>query len=209
MKQTVRPFLRLLLAPAALLLAHCGPKPVIHPDYEKRKPDVVLVLPPENTVQATQVEETAYPIIYEKMANRGYYCIAPELARGIFNANKLEDAGRINSLPPQKFKEIFGADAILRVRVLDWSSKYMVLSSKVSIKFEMTLVDCGSGEDLWSMTNEVAKAPGNSGGGLVGALVNAAMHAAFTPYEPIAEENAKTMLVTVPQGSYQTGAAKK
>lgn len=204
--KTLRSLLHIIpVAAAALALVNCGPKPFIHADYANRKPTSVLVLPPENTVQATEVEETAYPIIYEKMANRGYYCIAPELARGIFNANKLEDAARINSLPPQKFQEIFGVDAILRVRVLEWASKYVVISSNVTIKFEMTLVDTKTGEELWSLTNVVSKAPGNSGGGIVGALVSAAMHAAFTPYEPIAEENAKIMLTKLPQGSYRTG----
>ena len=197
-----------LPAICSLALMNCGPKPSIHPEYSKRKPTVVLVLPPENTLQATEVEETAYPIIYEKMANRGYYCISPELARGIFNANKLEDAARINSLPPQKFKEIFGADAILRVRVLEWSSKYIVISSSVTIKFEMTLIEAATGEELWSLTNVVSKSPGGNSGGLVGALVNAAIHAAFTPYEPIAEENAKAMLATVPEGTYRTGNPK-
>jgi hypothetical protein len=204
----LRSLIRILpAAMAPLAFVNCGPKPFIHADYADRKPTTVLVLPPENTVQATEVEEIAYPIIYEKMVNRGYYCIAPELARGIFNANKLEDAARINTLPPQKFREIFGADAILRVRVLEWASKYMVLSSNVTIKFEMTLVDARTGEDLWSLTHEVSKAPGNSGGGIVGALVSAAMHAALTPYEPIAEENARTMLSKLPPGPY--GTAKK
>jgi hypothetical protein len=184
---------------------NCGPKPNIHPDYANRKPTVVLVLPPENTLQATEVEETAYPIIFEKLTNRGYYCISPELARGIFNANKLEDAARINTLPPQKFKEIFGADAVLKVRVLEWASKYVVISSTVTIKFEMTLVDAATGEDLWSMTHVVSKSPGGNSGSLLGALVEAALHAAITPYEPIAEENAGLMLKTVPEGTYRTG----
>jgi hypothetical protein len=202
-RKTVRIALPLL---CGLGLMNCGPKPTLHPDYANRKPTVVLVLPPENTLQATEVEETAYPIIYEKLTNRGYYCISPELARGIFNANKLEDAGRINALPPQKLKEIFGADAVLRVRVLDWTSKYIVISSTVTIKFEMTLVDASTGEDLWSLTHVVSKSPsGNSGGGLVGALIEAAVHAAMTPYEPIADENAGVMLSTLPEGTYRTG----
>jgi hypothetical protein len=196
-----------LLLLAALLLVHCGPTPKIHPNYEQRKPTVVVVLPPENTTGGTGVEEIVYPMIFEKMANRGYYCLSPELVRGIFNANKLEDAGRINALPVQKFKEIFGADAALRVRVLDWTSKYFVISSTVTVKFEMTLIDAATGEELWSLTNEVSKAPGGSNS-LVGALVSAAMNAALTQYEPIAEENAKTMTETIPEGNYRTGNPK-
>ena len=186
---------------ASFLFIGCVLKPTLSPKYQQLKPKYVLVLPPENTTSGTEIEETVYPIIYEKFARRGYYCLSPELARAVFNINKLEDAGRINSIPPAKFKEIFGVDAVLKVRVTDWSSKYYVISSNVTVKFEMELVHAESGEVLWALTNTLSKAPGNNqGGGLIGALINAAAHAAFTPYEPIAEENAAMMIKTVPMG---------
>jgi hypothetical protein len=194
---------RLLLAAAfSLAFVNCGPKPKINPQYQQMKPTVIVVLPPENTTSNTEVEETAYPIIFEKITNRGYYCISPEMVRATFNANRMEDAGRINALPPQKFKEVFNADAVLKTKITDWSSKYILISASVTITLEMQLVDAKTGEELWSMTNTVSKSPNNSGGGVLGALVSAAMTAAFTAYEPIMEENANVTLTTVPLGDY-------
>ncbi len=193
-------------AVGCLFLIQCAPTAKINPNFEKMKPKVVVVLPPENTTSNTEVEETAYPILFEKVSNRGYYCISPEMVRAIFNSNRLEDAGRINQLPLKKFKEIFGADAVLRTKITDWSSKYIIISSTVTITLESELMDTKTGEELWSMKNTVSKSPNNSGGGVVGGLVGAVMNAAFTPYEPIMEENANTTLTTIPQGDY--GKAK-
>ncbi len=192
------------------VIFNCAPlKPELHPDYKSVKPRTVLVLPPENTTAGTEIEEQVYPIIFEKLSRRGYHCIPPELARTVFNANKLEDAGRINSLPPMKFKEIFGVDAILKVVVTDWESKYVVISSNVNVGFDMQLIRTQDGSTLWALKRLLSKAPGgNNNGGLIGALVNAAVHAAFTPYEPIAEENADTMIKTIPKGHYANKTTK-
>jgi len=126
--------------------------------------------------------------------------VSPELAMQLFEANKLNDPGRINSLPTAKFHEVFGVDAVLRTKVTEWSSKYIVISSTVNVGYDMELLDAKTGTLLWKRTNVLSKAPDNSNGGLLGALVNAAMNAATTPYEPIASENANLMMQSVPQG---------
>lgn len=201
------PAASLLLAFASALLLGCSsqpPKPWV-------PPSLVLILPPENTTAATDIESIVYPMVYERMVNRGYYCISPELARGIFNTNKLEDAGRINSLPPRKFREVFGADAVLKVRVTEWSSYYMVLASSVSVTMEMSLVDTETGETLWTRTRTESRSPESDSAGtgkpglvetLVHAMIDAAVHAAITEYEPIAEANVEAMVGEVPAGDY-------
>jgi hypothetical protein len=191
------------------VLIGCGPKPFIHPDYAKMKPKVIVVLPPENTTTNDNVESVAYPILFEKLSNRGYYCISPELVRAVFNANRLEDAGRINALPPQKMKEVFNADAVFRTKILDWSSKYVILSSTVTITLDMEMLDATTGEKLWAFKSTVSKAPGDGGGSLLGALISAAVNAAFTQYEPIMEENAKNSITLVPLGDYGKANSNK
>ena len=188
----------------ALSLIHCSSVPA----KPWVPPALVLILPPENTTSATNVEGMVYPMVYEKLVQRGYYCISPELARGIFNTNKLEDAGRINSLPPRKFKEVFGADAVLKVRVTQWSSYYVVLASSVSITMEMSLVATETGEVLWSGTRTESRQPDMEGEegktpSLLGALVKVALHSAMTDYEPIAEDNIDALISQIPLGDYK------
>lgn len=192
----------LLLAAAALALVGCAPKVYTTADFERLKPKTVLVLPPENTTASADVLQKAYPFIFSELAQRGYYAISPELALQLFRANKLNDPGQINNLPTEKFAEVFGVDAVLKTKVTDWSSKYVVLASSVDVGFDMGLFDAKSGTKLWSLENTLSKGNNNSGGGIVGALVSAAVNAAATQYEPIAAENAKLMLSTIPEGQY-------
>jgi hypothetical protein len=201
--------LSLVLGMSALLLTNCAPKPFLHPNYQQMKPKVLVVLPPDNVTSNDEVEKVAYPILYEKFSNRGYYCIAPELVRSVFNANRMENAGKINALPPQKMQEVFGADAVLRVRVTEWSTKYIIIDSKVTITVELEMVDAKTAEKLWEYKHTVSKSPGNSGGGLIGAMVNAALFAALEKYEPIMEDNAKAVVMTVPMGDYGKAATSK
>lgn len=183
------------------LLAGCAPQVYTTADFERLKPKSVLVLPPQNMTPNTEVLQKSYPFIFSQLAQRGYYVISPELAMQLFEANKLNDPGRINSLPTAKFNEVFGVDAVLRTKVTEWSSKYIVISSTVNVGYDMELLDAKTGTLLWKRTNVLSKAPdNNSNSGLLGALVNAAMNAAVTPYEPIASENANIMMQSVPQG---------
>lgn len=195
--------LRLLLtAVGTLLLASCAPIIRTTADFERLKPKTVLVLPPENTTSNTEVLQKSYPFVFSEMAQRGYYVVSPELTLQLFRANKLNDPGQINNLPTAKFYEVFGVDAVLKTKVTEWSSKYIVISATVNVGFDMTLVDTKSGTVLWSHSQVLSKSPDNSGGNPLAMLINAALTAATTPYEPIASQNAKSMLSTIPQGPY-------
>jgi hypothetical protein len=185
-----------------LFLSACGPTYFLNEKLEKNPPKVVIILPPDNQTSNTEVEEKLYPILYDILSNRGYYCVSPELARMVFNANKLNEAGRIHEIPPNKFREIFAADAILKTRVTDWSVSYVVISSSITITLEMELFDSKSGELLWSMTRTLQQSSGSSNAGLIGSLINAAISTATFEYEPIAEDNTAFMFKTIPEGPY-------
>jgi hypothetical protein len=192
---------KISLALSFALLSSCAIKPdYLNPDLATHQPKTVVILPPENQTSNTNIEEKLFPILGVAFAKRGYYVYSPEMTRAIFNMNKLEDAATINKLPPAKVGEVFGATAILRTRVYDWSSKYIVISSTVNVGLDMELVDCATGKQLWAFKRLLSKAPDGNNNGLLGAMVNAAMNAALTPYEPIAQENSNVMFSTVPAG---------
>ena len=192
-----------LVVLAGLSLTSCAPQMRGNPLFDQYKPKTVLVLPPENTTSNTEVLQKSYPFVFSEMAQRGYYVISPELTLQLFRANKLNDPGQINNLPPAKFHEVFGVDAVLKTKVTEWSSKYIVVSSSVNVGFDMQLVDTKSGTVLWSQSRVQSQTPDNgNNNSILGALVNAALTAATTPYEPIASENARFMLSSIPQGPY-------
>lgn len=196
----------LLVCVAALSLISCTIKPdYLDPAMATNQPKILVVLPPENQTSNTEVEEKLFPILGTQFAKRGYYVLSPEMVRAVFNQNKLQDAGQINQLSVQKVGEVFKADAVLKTRVYDWSSAYYVLGSSVNVGLDMEIVDVKTGKQLWAFKRLLSKAPDNDSG-----LIGAALHAATTPYEPIARENAAVMFSTVPEGKdIKTWGGKK
>lgn len=195
----VFPLIPLFALATVLLLQACGPTV---PKGPYQGPRYVIVLPPENrTVAGPEVEEIVYPLAYEFFTRRGFYCVSPELARAVFNRNKLEDAGRINALPPEKIREVFGVDAVLRVAVTDWSSKYIGIDSWVTVGVYMELVDCNTGNILWKNEHTVRKGGAQEQNIWATLLVNA-LNAAFTSYRPLAEEAVQQTIQTAPIGAY-------
>jgi hypothetical protein len=192
----------LSMAVIALLGGACGETQRTTPDFARFRPLSVLVLPPENMTSNTEVMEKSYPFVFSKLAQRGYYVISPELALQLFEANRLNEAGRINQLPTARFREVFGVDAVLKTRVTEWSSPYYVVTSRVKVGFEMALFDTRSGKLLWRHSNMLSKPPGTSWVSFLplGGFLEPLHHATSSPYEPVAAENAALILETLPRG---------
>jgi hypothetical protein len=184
--------------------ALCGCAPTYHTTeaWDTHKPKTILVLPPENTTSNTEVLEKAYPFLSTSLAMRGYYVVSPELALQTFQANKLNDPGQLNQLATQKFNDVFGVDAVMRTRVTDWSSKYIGITAWLDVGFDMELLDAKTGLVIWKWKQTLSESPNNGNQGLLGAVVNSAIFAATTPYEPLAAKNATSLMSTVPPGEY-------
>jgi len=181
-----------------LFLFGCGPVPP--PEVSDHK--VVVVLPPENMTAHNEVEERSYPEISAAFAQRGYYCISPELVRAVFNANKFEDAGRINTLPVQKIGEVFGADAVLRTRVTEWSTTYILVYASVTVGLEMELLDVKTGGVIWTAKRTLSKKPDPNQVNDPISLLVASAFTAMLSYDEVVDENAHEMLSNLIQGPY-------
>lgn len=189
-----------ILALVSLGLVACAPKVNYHERMVSNPPKTVLILPPENLTSNTEVEEKLYPILTSEFAKRGYYVYSPEMIRAIFNSNKLNEAASINQVSYGKLKDVFGCSAVMRTKVFDWSSKYIVISSSVNVGLNMELQDCNDGLMLWKDSILVSESPGGNNGGLLGAMVNAAIHAATAPYEPVAANASARLAGELPNG---------
>ena len=173
----------------ALLLPACAPTY----DYSKffeHHPRSILVLPPSNKTTAVDAPIVFDTTVTMPLAERGYYVFPVFLARDVLLDLGLTDEGLISSVPPQKFKEVFGADAVLYVTIETWSTTYIVLSSSVTVKATYKLVDTGTGEVLWERTHQAVHQSGSGGGGGIAGLIVAAIDAVITAaavdYRPLA-----------------------
>lgn len=202
----MRSFSLIVTACATLWLSGCVTQP--KPDYANffdHQPHSILVVPPANKTTAVDAPAVFLTTISAAFAERGYYVFPVFLAQDILNDLGATDEGAIAAIPPEKFKEVFGTDSILYVTITDWTTSYVVLSSSIIVGAEYRLVDAGTGAVLWTGQQKVIHQSGG-GGGLIGALVSAAMTAATVQYRPIAIQ-ANDMVVRrsgygIPAGPY-------
>jgi len=173
--QTLR--LAALLA-AALLLGGCATrKPYDYTAFKEARPASILVLPPLNSspdVNATysMLAQTTAPL-----AESGYYVFPVTMVDESFKQNGLTSPADIHEVSISKLRDIFGADAALYINVKQYGTSYAVISSETRVTAEAKLVDLRSRKTLWSGVATASSAEGdsNSGGGLLGLLVKAAI----------------------------------
>jgi hypothetical protein len=192
----------------ALSLASCATNQSVG-DYEKfydRAPYTVVVLPPTNQSPDAEAPRFFLSTITQPLVNRGYYVIPVEAVAEMMAVEGLAEGGALRQVKPQKFREHFGADAVLYVDILTWDTSYLVLASSVTVAMNYRLVHTDSGEVLWSESAQHTVTSDSAGGGglgsLVGALINAAVTAASTDYVPLAREANIYGLRTLPAGPY-------
>ncbi len=183
--------LRLLVATTVLLLTGCAtaPKWDYTPFFENH-PRSILVVPASNTTTAVDAPEIWSTTVTMPLAERGYYVFPVYLTADLLRDLGLTNEALLEQLAPSRFKEIFGADAVLFVTIRDWSTKYLVLASNVTVLLSYKLVDTRTGRVLWQGDQEVILQSGGGGGGiggLIAALVSALATAAVD-YRPVARE---------------------
>jgi hypothetical protein len=111
------------------------------------------------------------------LAESGYYVLPVTLVDETFKQNGLSNPADIESVPPKKLREIFGADAALYTHVKQYGTSYQLINSVTTVTVESKLVDLRTGDLLWEGKGAGVDdgAQANSGG-IVGVLVAAVVN---------------------------------
>ncbi len=200
---------------AAFLLSSCGttnmiktPKGTAYGDFYAEQPKSILVLPPVNNSTAANAKDLLRTTIAPVLAEKGYYVIPIE---PVFDFMKLNGAYSIaettEELPLDKFQELFGADAVLKITVNGWDKKYAVVSGSVEVSLTYDLISTKSKTTLWSRTKvvEVNTTSSSGGGGLIGLVADVVVTAAATAstkYVTVAEQANIQAIRDMPAGYY-------
>jgi hypothetical protein len=163
-----------------LLSVGCATKtaPYDYSAFVASNPRSLLVLPPLNNSPDVSATYGVYAQVTHPLAEAGYYVLPVSLVDETFKQNGLTTAADIHNVAPKKLQEIFGADAGLYLTVTQYGSSYNIISSVVTVAAEAKLVDLKTGVLLWEnkvIVAEDSNQGGNGGGGLLGALVKAAV----------------------------------
>lgn len=164
---------------AATVLGGCvAPKAnVDYSAFKESKPRSILVMPPVNESPDVKATYSLYSQVTFPLAEAGYYVLPVGLVDETFKQNGLTNATDIQETSPAKLREIFGADSALYIKVTQYGTTYMVISSQTLVTATARLVDLRTGTTLWTGTASASSDEGgnNSGGGLIGMLITAAV----------------------------------
>jgi len=206
-----------LLGLLALAVCGCQSAPSEPEDWTtfyEHQPTSILVLPVQNETTAAEAPIAFSSTITHPLIERGYYVFPVQPTLAILEANGIYEGGQLETVAPQKFFEILGADALLYVTLKSWDTHYAVIASSVEVAMDYRMVDARTGELLWenSARQVVSSNSGSSGGdplaALLSAVIESAVNASATDYVPLARQANFVALGALPPGPLSSEHAK-
>lgn len=197
-----------LLASVILLTSGCASqvtKQQAFPGMYNEGPDAVLVIPAINKSTAADAPILYSSTINEPLSNAGFYVLPIEVTDRILRNEGLVEGEQLTNVPPQKFAEHFGADAVLYVTINKWDTNYYVVGGNITVGVNFQMKSCKTGDTLWAYNNEMVLNTGgdaNNGGGLLGLLIATAISTATQDYVPVARQLNVVALTQIPFGKY-------
>lgn len=151
--------------------------PYDYTTFKTSDPRSILVVPPINNTNEVIAPYSVLSNISTPLSESGYYVFPVSLVNDTFRNNGLTVAEDVHNVPVNKLQEIFGADAALYIDIQEYGTSYVVISSDTIVHVNARLVDLKTGQLLWEGSARASSSEqrGSSGGGLVGALVQAAV----------------------------------
>lgn len=196
------------------LLAGCVTQPVKKDlsAFVAAAPRSILVVPTMNKsldVDAPNYVLTTLPV---PLAEKGYYVFPVNTCKYVLEQEGYYEGEKIHQMPPENLAKLFDADAILYVTINRWDAQYIILSTQVTVEFDYRVVN-RDGTELWKDTKRLVYTPqNNSGGGLIGAMINAALTRAAPNYMPLTQQANHQAFYgpqAFPDGPYKVKVEKK
>ena len=205
------------MMPVLFILVACEPKQITKydafPKVYNERPLAILVLPPIHEPTAADAKEYYSVTIAEPMTLSGYYIYPIEVVSEVMKNEGIYDTETLLTVSPSKFREYFGADAVMYIWLQKWSTSYYVIAGNVSVSLRAVIKSTTTGEDLWHYEGTIIEdtTVTSSGGGLAGlavAIVATAIKTAATDYVPVAKRANYVIINTMPYGQYHQGHGK-
>ena len=153
---------------AALLLGGCVEmKPHDYSALRAHRPRSILVLPPLNESTDVNGPYSFLSTVTAPLAEQGYYVYPVAVVDQYLKENGLPTAGEMHEVPLAKLHEIIGADAVLYLDLMQYGSKFVLVSSNTIVAAKGRLVDAVSGDVLWQGVTVAQQSSSNGSGNLL------------------------------------------
>lgn len=170
-----RTFLLLPLVMVAMLTGCATTEPYNYDALLAAKPRSILVVPPLNESLEVNASYIDLSTLSRPLAEKGYYVFPVAVIESFMKENGLPTPDEMNQVPLDKLHENTGADAVLYTRISDWGQKYTLLDSSTVVVSHVKLVDARTGALLWDADASAVQSGSGNSGGLLEALVAAAI----------------------------------
>ncbi len=208
-----QPVALMMLLAVPLLLSGCvqqvtkGEK---YPLMYSEAPKSILILPPMNESTSAEAKPYYATTIQEVLSYWGYYVFPYEVTADLLKMEGIYDAELLKDVPLAKFREYFGADAVLFTTIKKWDLAYVVLAASLTVSIDAELKSTHTDQSLWKYNGTVVVdlSGGNTGGGLIGLAVKAvvaAVNSAMADYVPHARQANRFAFSSLPFGQYHPG----
>ncbi|MDR0587366.1 MAG: DUF799 domain-containing protein [Burkholderiales bacterium] len=187
----------------ALSLSACATTHHATKNYEMfraENPRSILVVPATN--QTTDVDAPDYFLstVAVPLAERGYYVFPVFMVQQILSDDGLSDADLVHAGDPVILANLFGADAVLYVKIERWDARFILLQTEVTVAFSYTLKSGKTGQALWTDHQSASYRTGNQNNGILTSLISAALGRAMPSYVPLARQANQNSVFRVGQG---------
>lgn len=173
--------LALCIIGASIFLGACastsGPAEDKYALYRELMPRSILVFPPVNESVDINASYSWLTTASEPIGEQGYYVFPVAIVDEFMKENGLPNPEDMHAAPLDKIGEVFGADAVMYVTIEEYGQKFELIQSTTRVVARAELVDVGTGQVFWADRIEYADSgsSSNSSGGLLGAVINAAV----------------------------------
>lgn len=203
------------------LLAGCATtqQPRDFSAFEAARPRSILVVPAVNRSLDVDAPNYVLSTLPVPIAEKGYYVFPVNTAKVVLEQEGFYEGDRIHEQPPEQLARLFGADAVLFVRINRWDARFALITTTVTVDFDYRLVS-KDGVELWKENKRLQYTPdsGNNAGaspvGLLAQVISAAIARAAPNYMPLTRQANQQVFVlgpsAIPDGPYRvrTGATR-
>lgn len=167
-----------------IVLTSCGTsssltRVINYPEMYNEKPTTILIMPPINKTVNVEAKEYLFTTLAQPLCEKGYYVISPFLAMETLRKESAYDAEMFVDKSLNQFKSVFGAEAVLFTTINKWDKS--AIGGTITVDVEYLLKSTSTNAVLFDRKGTVTVDMNiNSGGGILGSLIDLAATAIST-----------------------------
>lgn len=174
-------FKTLIVILSAVVLSACvtAPPSKDFTTFISADPHSILIVPVINHSEEVEAADLFLTTLPVPLSEKGYYVFPINMVKKVMEEDGLGDPMLVHSADTTRLAELFGADSVLYVEILEWTNKYSVLAAGVQVHFLYTIKDGRDGKLLWQDEENlyVDRSQGGSGNLLADLIVTAVVAA--------------------------------